>query len=80
MMPENVATRMPFQKLNSLMASFFFSSASPVPWTCRPDPVTTMPSRQTMIPNRIQWPDGVENFWTSVPWNSGGISVPKAEQ
>ena len=26
MMPENVATRIPFQKLNSLMTSLFFSS------------------------------------------------------
>ncbi len=80
MMPEKVATRIPFQKLNSLMASLFFSSDISRSLDMPARPVTAMPSTQTMMPNPIQWPDVVENLSTSVPSNSGGISVPKTEQ
>ncbi len=79
--PENVATRMPFLKLNSLMTARFWTSDISFSLVMPAMPETAIPARQTPTPNRITMPEFVpRTFETNSPLNSGGIRVPNAAQ
>ncbi len=80
MIPENTATTMPFEKLNSLMAARFLSSGISRSLDSPARAATAMPARHTPTPSRMIFPEVLPAIATSCPLKIGGTSVPNAAQ
>ena len=89
MMPENVATTMPFLKLNSLMTFFFCSSGISRSLVKPASAAMPMPTRQTPTPASVTWPEVDLAISTMLAPTGrlgmnalkiGGTSVPNAAQ
>ena len=59
MIPENIATRIPFLKLYSATAFFFSSSGSSLSFDIPAIPTSTMPNNDTKTPNNVALAAGV---------------------
>jgi hypothetical protein len=89
MIPENVATRMPFRKLNSAIIFFFCASGICLFLVHPARAAIAMPNRHTATPASVTWP-GVEQAISPMLEPTGrlgmnclkigGTSVPRAAQ
>jgi hypothetical protein len=80
MIPENVATSMPLEKLNSRTAAAFCSCESSRSLRIPARPLSAIPARQAATPMRITRPDALPAMATISPLTIGGTSVPNAAQ
>ena len=80
--PEKTATSIPLRKLNSTTASLLAFSGNSSPLDLPAMPTNTIPHTETSAAATDTTPAGVVNMaWAaSLPFSSGGISVPAAEE
>ena len=78
MIPQNVATSMPFAKLNSGTAARFSAADSSRSLDTPARPLTAIPIRDTRTPARMTRPDRLPTMASKSPLTIGGRSVPKA--